>query len=76
MWNNNTPRGAVAVTPGATQLGLVGLYVGGAGNVQVVDALGVTTTFTGVATGETISLQIAQVLSGGTTATNLVGYLP
>lgn len=72
--NANTPSGIVAITPSDTApVNLVGLSVGGAGTVTVVDSLGNTTTITAVA-GQTICCRIIQVKSSGTTATGLVGY--
>ncbi len=74
--NNRIYSGAVAVTPGdATEVGFMGLYVGGTGSVAVKDALGNTTTFVAVPAGTSIPLNIVRVLSTGTTATNLVGFL-
>ena len=75
MDTRNTPSGVVAITPSdTTQLGLVGLQVGGAGTVTVVDSRGVTTAITCVA-GQIIPCVIAQVKATGTTATNIVGFL-
>lgn len=72
--NANTPSGLVAITPSDSAfVDLVGLTVGGAGNVAVVDALGVTTTVVAVA-GQTIACRIVQVKSTGTTATSIVGF--
>jgi hypothetical protein len=65
--------GLAAVTPSDSAfVDLVGLIVGGAGDVAVVDSLGVTTQVTAVA-GQTIHARIVQVKATGTTATSLVG---
>ena len=72
--NANTPSGMLAVTPSDTAfVDLVGLAVGGAGTVNVVDSLGNTTSVTTVA-GQTIACRIVQVKATGTTATGLVGF--
>lgn len=49
----------------------VALFVGGAGDVAVKGADGVLATFT-VPAGVTLSIQPRQVLSTGTTATNII----
>jgi hypothetical protein len=68
--------GLAAVTPSDTAfVDFVGLLVGGAGAVSVVDSLGATTTVTAVA-GQTINARIVQVRATGTTATGLVGLKP
>jgi hypothetical protein len=73
--NDLIPSGAVAVTKSDTAfVDLVGLYVGGAGDVAVKGADGVSATFPGVPAGVILPLKIVQVLSTGTTATNLVGF--
>lgn len=65
--------GLTAVTPSDTAaLDLVGLIVGGAGTVAVIDSLGATTSITAVA-GQTINARIVGVKATGTTATGLVG---
>jgi hypothetical protein len=76
MRTNDTPRGAMAITPSdtATRL-LIGFYVGGAGNVTVVDSLGTTTTFANVPAGQFIALQINKIKATGTTASNIVGFV-
>lgn len=74
--NDLINSGFVAITPSDTAfVDLVGLVVGGAGSVNVVDGLGVTTAITVVA-GQTLPGRIVQVKSTGTTATNLVGLKP
>lgn len=70
------PAGAVAVTKDDEDtLDLVGLYVGGTGDVNLVGSDGVTVKFESVPAGSTLWLRIVQVLSTGTTATKLVGYV-
>lgn len=72
--NANTPSGMVAITPSDTAfVDLVGLAVGGAGTVNLVDSLGNTTSVTVVA-GQTIACRIVQVKAAGTTATGLIGF--
>lgn len=74
MNNANTPSGMVAITPSDTVfVDLVGIMVGGAGTVTLVDAQGNTTQATCVA-GQTISLRIVQVKATGTAATLIVGF--
>jgi hypothetical protein len=74
--NDLIPMDAAAVTPSdAAFVNLIGLYVGGTGNVAIRSAKGNTVTFSAVPAGAQIALGIVQVLSTGTTATNLVGYL-
>jgi hypothetical protein len=69
----NTPSGIVAITPSDTAfVDLVGVTVGGAGTVNLVDSLGATTSVTALA-GQTIACRIVQVKASGTTATGLVG---
>lgn len=72
--NANTPGDAVAITPSDSAfVDLVGVYVGGAGDVTVLTGAGTTTTFSSVPAGGIIPLRIVQVKSTSTTATNLVG---
>lgn len=74
--NDLINSGFVAVTPSdSTQLGLVGLMIGGAGNVSVTDVNGVTTTLA-VQAGQTITGNIVRVNSTLTTATGIVGLVP
>ena len=69
----NTPSGLVAITQSDTAfVDLVGVVVGGAGTVSLVDSLGGTTAVTALA-GQTIACRIVQVKASGTTATGLVG---
>ena len=65
--------GLAAVTPSDTAfVDFVGLIVGGAGTVAVVDSLGAATSIAAIA-GQTINARIVQVKATGTTATGLVG---
>ena len=48
------------------------IYVGGAGNVVVLDAFGNTTTFNGATAGSTLPIGAVRVNATLTTATNLV----
>lgn len=48
------------------------IYVGGGGSVSIVDATGVTTVFSGVASGSILPIQAARVTSSDTTATSLI----
>jgi hypothetical protein len=76
MRTNDTPRSAMAITPSdSTKLGLIGVYVGGAGNLTVVDSLGTTVTFTAVPAGTLIALQISKIKATGTNASNVVGFV-
>lgn len=68
---------AVAVTPSdSTQVGLVGLYIGGAGDVTVKGKSGVAVTFVGCPAGLILPISVRAVMSTGTTATSIVGFLP
>lgn len=74
--NNLIASNAVAITPSDSAfVNLVGLYVGGAGNVTVkCSAGGAAVTFTAPPVGTIIPLQIVQVMATDTTATLLVGF--
>jgi hypothetical protein len=48
------------------------LWVGGAGNVALVTVKGTTLTYTAVPAGTYLYVRAQQVLSTGTTATNIV----
>ena len=48
------------------------LFVGGAGNVNLVTAGGETVTFTGVTAGSVLPVRVARVKSTSTTATSIV----
>lgn len=53
-----------------------GFYVGGAGDVNVIDYGGTTTLFKAVPVGTTINQAIICVIATNTTATHLVGFGP
>ena len=65
---------AATVTPSdTTQLGGVrGLFVGGAGNINLETEAGTTLVFTGVTAGSILPIRVKRVLSTSTTATNIV----
>jgi hypothetical protein len=67
-------RGVVAVTKSDTTVFAagVGLYVGGAGDVAIKCENGTSATLVGVPAGSFIPGRIVQVLSTGTTATDIV----
>jgi hypothetical protein len=66
---------AFAITPSdATTQRAYALYVGGAGNVAVKTEDGTTLTFAGAQAGMILPLRVTQVLSTGTTATNILGF--
>ena len=44
------------------------IYVGSAGNVQVITPSGDTVTFQGLLAGTVIPVQVVQIVTGGTTA--------
>lgn len=50
----------------------VGLYIGGTGDVTVVNQQGLTATFSSVPAGMTLWIEVVQVKSTGTTATNIL----
>lgn len=68
------PGDAAAVTPSNTvNLATPAvIYVGGGGAVKVTTAQGSDVTFSGVAAGTVIPVQVLRVWSTGTTATNMV----
>ena len=53
---------------------LRGVFVGGAGNLNVTGVDGVAVLFTGVVAGSIIPIACTQVLSTSTTATNMTGF--
>lgn len=67
------PAGAAAITANdAVDLPQVSVvFVGGAGNVKVTTANGDDVTFSGVAAGMVLPVQVRRVWSTGTTATLL-----
>jgi hypothetical protein len=48
------------------------IYVGGAGNISIVDLTGTTVVFTGVLSGGVLPVQAARVNATSTTATSLI----
>lgn len=73
--NDGICSDAEAITPSnSTQGNWKGLYIGTTGNVAVVTAGGTTTVFTAVPAGGIIPLEVVQVRSTSTTASNIVGF--
>jgi len=79
---NDIASGFAAITPSNTAVfnnvdtnlpTLRALTVGAAGNIAIVSIDG-SSGIIPVVAGQTISMQILQVLATGTTATGLVGY--
>lgn len=71
------PSDAVAITKSdSTILDLVGLYVGGTGDVALMGEGGVAVTLSAVPVGTIIPMHIVKVMSTNTTATLLVGFKP
>jgi len=68
--------GAFAITPGS-ELDFVtrGIYVGGDGDINVVMNDDTDVTFVGLAAGTIYPLQVKEVKSSGTTATDLIGLI-
>lgn len=50
-----------------------GIYVGGSGNIKVDMVSGGTVTFSAVAAGTILPIQVTRVYATGTTATLLIG---
>lgn len=74
--NDLIASGFAAVTPSdTTPVRFIGVLIGGAGNVSLTDALGVTTVIAAIA-GQTIMGSIVRVNSTSTTATTIVGLVP
>lgn len=51
------------------------LWVGGAGNLSVIDLDGNTVAFTGIPAGTLLPIRVARVRATGTTATNIVALV-
>jgi hypothetical protein len=69
------PEEAVAITPSDTAfVDLCGFYVGGTGDVTVVDGGGNVTPLKALPVGAVIELRVVKVMATGTTATNIVGF--
>jgi hypothetical protein len=66
---------AKAITKSDTAVLLQGtnfIWVGGAGNMRVKTVAGQTVTLDGIPAGTLLPIQVAQVMSLSTTATNLI----
>jgi hypothetical protein len=68
---------AVSVTPSATRIPNtdqrgVCLYIGGQGDVEVIMESGTTQTFKNVSAGTFLPILVTHVLSGNTTATEIL----
>lgn len=63
-----TPNDSTDLTLGTCRA----LYVGGAGDVSIVDLGGETVVFVGALAGSVLPIQTARVNATGTTATNIV----
>lgn len=73
-----TAEDAISITPSdSAELTKIprALYVGGAGAIAVVTALGTAITLSGAVAGSIIPLKVKQVKNTGTTATGLIGLL-
>ena len=53
----------------------IGFYVGGAGNVTIMTTTGQTVLFTAPPVGFILAIRARRIMSTGTTATALVGFL-
>lgn len=75
--NDGLASDAVAVVPSdSVQVGYSGLYIGVAGDVAVKGVSGTACTFTAVPAGTILPIVVNRVMSTGTTATNIVGFVP
>lgn len=74
--NSSSARNAVAVTKSdATVLtDIIGLFIGGAGDVTVVTSAGDTVLFASVPAGSILPIVVTKVKSTGTSATNIVAF--
>ena len=52
-----------------------GIFVGGAGNIAVLDGGGNAVTITGVVAGSILPIATKRVMSTNTTATNIVAFM-
>ena len=66
----------IAITPNdSTELkGIRVLYIGGAGNLSLVNAQGATVTFNNIPAGFELRVRPSRVRLTDTTATNIIGY--
>ena len=67
-----TPSDSVDLTLGGVATPTDAVWVGGAGNVVVVDSRGATTTFTGVTAGALLKIRARRINATLTTATAMV----
>lgn len=76
MFNFLIPPDADEITKSDSTIlqNCIGLYIGGAGDVNVVTEKGTTVLFEAVPAGTQISLGITKVLSTSTTASKIVGF--
>ena len=73
LFNGRTANDAVAITKSATaDNSFASIYVGGAGNVDVVTEAGTTVSFVAVPVGTILPIRTTNVLATST-ATNMVG---
>lgn len=74
---NVVPTDLVTITPADADLAepIMGLHVGGGGNVRVTTLDGTDCILYNVGTGATIALGIKRVWATNTTATLMAGYL-
>jgi|GEM_PF-2327143 len=73
LFNGRTAGDAVAITTSATENNTFSsIYVGGAGNVDVVTEAGTTVSFVAVPVGTILPIRTIKVLATST-ATNMVG---
>lgn len=72
-----TAADAVAVTKSdTTPVAFVGLYIGGTGDVAVKGLHSpVAVTFVAVPAGTILPINVTRVMSAGTTATSIVGFV-
>ena len=76
MTNSSAPaQEAFAITPSdTTELGYRGIYVGSAGNINVLPFSGsIPVLFKNVLAGTILPIQVKKVLATNTTATDLIG---
>jgi hypothetical protein len=72
----NVSPNAVPITPSDSTVytpALVGIFVGGAGNVTIKSG-GQLVLLTGILAGQQLNVSINQVMATGTTATLLTGF--
>lgn len=66
--------GKVIAPSDATLQDFKSLYIGGAGNVTLIDDTGTSVLFSGIPAGGTLFIAGTRVMATGTTATLIVGY--